>query len=377
MGNEKYAAILLILIIIMALFLYIAANENLFGNLLKSEPEQNLTIEEGDCVDLYYIGKLANGTIIDSSYNDNVNKTDGTISKIFVTTNTSKDSPEGYTEYTNLLDYDYIKGFIEGLIGLKEGDSVTIGPIPPEDAYGVYPKTGDNFVVPDPSTGKNATFQFIKVITNSSMPQEFVDYYGTGKTTLFILRFDTYSIGEKITFYPTWENATVVTKINETKIWTYTTPPEDKLENFTWISISSDGYYGIIYPENTSSVTSINDTTIIVTHNPKKGDTMTQLDYYYGYTYYLTVLDLTDDKINVSYVDESTGDISYYDFNRKITIPRNESQNITYTYPAEALEELLDYIEMYFDTNLDFSSNEYSGKYITYEVQIEKIYKTS
>ena len=208
------------------------------------------------------------------------------------------------------------------------------------------------------------------------MPEEYVDYYGTQNTTLFVLRYDMYSLGEKTTIYPFWENATVVTKINDTKLWMYTTPPNDKTTNFTWTSISSDGYSQIVYPEKSSSVTSINDTTIIVTHNPQKGSTITQLDYYYGYTYELTVLDLTNETIKVGYVDESTGETSYYDFNRTVTIVRNESQNITYTSPSEEIEEMLNYFKTYYNPNLAFSVNKYADKYITYEVQIEKVYKT-
>jgi len=194
---------------------------------------------------------------------------------------------------------------------------------------------------------------------------------------LFVLRYDLYSLGEKMTKYPSWENATVVTKINDTKLWMYTSPPDDKITNFTWTSISNDGYSGIVFPDKSSSVTSINDTTIIVTHNPKKGSTITQSDYYYGYTYDYTVLDLTNESINVSYVDESTGDISYFDFDRTVTIVSNQSQNITYTYPSKVMEEMLSYLKTYYDPNLAFSVNEYADKYLIFEVQIEKIYKTS
>jgi len=378
MQNEKLAAIILVALIVVALFAYIVTNEDLFGNdLVGSEPEEILTIELSDCVDINYIGKFTDGTIFDSSYNDITNKTDGTPLNIFVSTNTSEPSPAEYYDYTNLINDYYVKGLIEGLVGLKEGDSVTIGPIPPEDAYGIYPKVGDNFTIFDSSYEKDIKFQFIDIITNASMPEEYIDYYGTGNTTLFVLRYDLYSLGEKMTKYPSWENATVVTKINDTKLWMYTSPPDDKITNFTWTSISNDGYSGIVFPDKSSSVTSINDTTIIVTHNPKKGSTITQSDYYYGYTYDYTVLDLTNESINVSYVDESTGDISYFDFDRTVTIVSNQSQNITYTYPSKVMEEMLSYLKTYYDPNLAFSVNEYADKYLIFEVQIEKIYKTS
>lgn len=340
------------------------------------KPEESLTIEIGDCVDFHYIGIFANDTIFASSYNDTVNKTGGTPLKVFVSTNISEFPPVEYENYTNLINDYYVKGLIEGLVGLKEGSSNTIGPISPADAFGIYPKVGDNISISYPLYGKDVEFQFVNIITNATMPQDYVDYYGNEDTTLFVLRLDMYSLGEKTTLYPSWENATVVSKINETKLWMYTTPPDDKITNFTWTSISGSGYYEMTYPEKSSSVTYINDTTIIVTHNPKKGSTITQSDYYYGYTFNFTVLGLTSETINVSYVDESTGDILYHDFNRTVTIFRNESQNITYTYPLEGMEEMLSYIKTYYDPNLVFSVNEYTGKYLTYEVQIEKIYKT-
>lgn len=377
MKNEKIAAIFLIIIVLVASFAYIGTIEDLFGNLFEPEPEATLTIELGDCVDLYYIGKLTNGTIFSSSYNDTINKTGGLPLNLFVSTNTSEDSPIGFEGYTNLVNNYYIKGLIEGLVGLKEGDLKTIGLISPADAYGRYPKVGDNFTIPDPSSRKEINIQFVDIITNSTMPKEYIDYYGNVNTTLFILRFDYYSVGEKTTVYPAWKNATIVTKINETKLWMYTTPPEHRITNFTWTSIINDGYTGIIYPDNTSSVTGINDTMVIVTHNPQKGAIITQVDYLYGYTYHYTVLNLTNEKINVNYVDESTGNTSYYEFNRTETIHRNESQTITYKYPLEELEQLLNVLKMYYNPDLSISVNEFADEYLIFEVKILKIYKTS
>jgi len=48
---------------------------------------------------------------------------------------------------------------MEGLIGLEQGQTATIGPIPPEDAYGIYPQVGDVIDVSDESL---ETRKFIK-----------------------------------------------------------------------------------------------------------------------------------------------------------------------------------------------------------------------
>ena len=221
---------------------------------------------------------------------------------------------------------------------------------------------GDNFTIPDPSSGKDIKIQFVDVTANET-------------TTLFVVRMNYYSPGEKTTVYLSWENATVVTAINETKMSMYTTPPEDKRENFTWIYI--DSQTEAIYWENASSITSINDTEIVVTHNPEIGATMYVYDTYYGSSTIYTVVNLTDEKINVSYIDETTGNMLYTEFDRTITIVRNESQNITLTYTTPEMEYLLSLIKIYYDPNLTFSINKFADESLIFEVQIVKIYKPS
>lgn len=374
MKSKKITLILSILLIVgcISVILTVTYGGYIINSLIGNNTEEKV-LAFGDCADVNYIGRYtANNTIFDSSYIDPLNKTGGNPFQIFMSWNESQQPPAGYENYIQ-----GVKGLIEGLVGLKEGDSTTVGPISPADAYGIYPKAGDNFTIYDPESGKEATFYFVNIIPNSTMPEEYVANYGTGKTTLFVLRVDAYALGEKTTFYPSWENATVVTKINETKMWTYTTPPEDPGENFTWISVSVDGYTGIVFPDQSSSITSINDTTIIVTHNPQLGATITEYDNYYGSAYYYTVVNVTNDEINVSYVDENTGESSYYAFDRTLMILRNESTNITYTYPTQGVEEMLSYFKTNYNPNLVFSVNELAGNYLTYEVKIVKIYKTS
>lgn len=372
MRNEKLAAILLVIVIVgsISVFLTVTYSKDIL-NAFNGKKTEEKVLALGDCVDVNYIGRYAsNYTIFKSSYADPTNKTGGEPFKIFMSWNEGEYPPDGYGNYTQ-----DIKGLIEGLVGLKEGDSKTIGPIPPEEAYGVYPKVGDVVTVSDPSLGKDFKIQIINIINNSIMPAEYQETYGNGTTTLFVLRDDSYSLGEKTTMFPSWENATVVTAINETKMSTYTTPPENKRENFTWIEIA--GQTETIYWENASSITSINDTTIVITHNPEIGATMAVYDMYYGYTATYTVVGITAEKINISYIDDTTGDISYYNIDRTITIVRNESQNITYTFPTEAMDQLLNAIKTSYDPNLTFSVDKLAGQYLIYDVQIVKIYKTS
>jgi hypothetical protein len=170
--------------------------------------------------------------------------------------------------------------------------------------------------------------------------------------------------------YPAWESATIVTKVNETMLWTYTTPPEDKRENFTWVDNVTQSEYW----EDSSSVTSIDDDTIVVTHSPEIGATMDILDIFGSKTY--TVVNLKDDKINVSFID-STGNTSYTEFDRTVTIQRNVSQVTLMPYPKEGLEQLLAYIKIYLDPDLIYSLDKYAGESLTYEVEIVNVIKTS
>jgi FKBP-type peptidyl-prolyl cis-trans isomerase 2 len=367
MKKEKLAAIGLVIIIVGALSAYILLTygeeilENLFGEKKKE------IIEIGDCVDVNYIGRLAsNNSIFDSSYVDVDNKTEGFPLNIFVSLDIESIPPEGYETYSSSL----IEGFMEGLIGLKEGESATIGPIPPEKAYGVKPQVGDVITIPGQTPeDKDLRIDVMEIIENSPMPEDYIPYFGDQNTTIYNLRAN-YSIGEEIPFYPSWENATFVTKVNETMLWTYTTPPEDQRENFTWIDNVTQSQFW----EDASSVTSMDDATIVITHSPEIGATMDYSVDFVGLTTY-TVVNLTDDKINVSYVD-SEGNISYSEFDRTITITRNESQVILMPYPEEGLEQLLAYLKMLYP-DLEYSLDDLAGETLLFEVEIVKVYKTS
>jgi hypothetical protein len=369
MKNEIIAIVALVVIIVGALSAYAVYEygDEIGLNLFGEEPQ---TIEYGDCVDIYYIGRYAsNDTVFDSSYDDLDNMSGATALQVFVTDNKTEFPPEDYQSYSSSI----IDGMMEGLIGVKEGETKTIGPIPPEKAYGFYPKIGNWINISDPTTGEEVNILIVNIIADQPMPEEYVDMLGNGTTTLFVLKFETYKLGDKITQYASWENATVVTKINETKAWLYTTPPDDKQENFTWIDL--DPFIGeVSYWENASSVTTMNESTIIVTHSPEINSTLALPDFT-GLTTY-TVESLTADKINTSFTD-STGNTSYREFDRTVTVQRNESQNITMTYPQEGLDQLLTIIKMYYNPDLTLSVSTLAGETLIFEVEIVEVYKTS
>jgi hypothetical protein len=374
MNNEKIAAIALVIIIAGALSVYLGVTygEDIFKNLFGESTEVK-TIETGDCVDVNYIGRYAsNGTVFDTSYSDLENKTDGTPLNIFVSLNASEMPPVGYETYTSG------KGFMEGLIGLKESETKTIGPIPPEDAYGVYPKIGDLINLTEIyGTTTSALYEISSIQDNVSMPADFQSTYGNVTTSLYVLKESWHYIGEIVeSSYPSWSNSSVVTRINETLMWMEITPSTEIGENFTWIEVDASTGIQTTYPENASSITNMTNDTIIVTHNLKINDTI-EVASMFGSMYY-TVENLTDDKINTSYVIDAGGNKSYVEFNRTITIEHNQTQNITYpAFPGEFLEEqLFSYLRIY-TTDFSLGFNDMAGETLNFEVEIVEVYKTS
>jgi hypothetical protein len=101
-------------------------------------------IEIGDCVDVYYIGKFTNGTVFDTNIEKVANQSKifnetkkllgfYNISKVFVDPESLNSPPEGYENYSAGL----IKGFLNGLIGMKQGETKNVT-IDPENAYGIW-----------------------------------------------------------------------------------------------------------------------------------------------------------------------------------------------------------------------------------------------
>ena len=397
MKREKLAAIGLALIIIGALSVYLIVEykdeiiENLTGD--QEEEEKAKGIAFGDLVDVHYISRYAsNGTVFASSYDDIENKIGGMPLNVFVTSNTTESPPDEYMSYFSDpldagMDYMYYvlspigvkEGFIESLIGLEEGDKKTTDFIPPEKAYGVLLKYGDiiNFSL----VGIPLEFKVIDIQKNATITEELKDYYPDLETIdLVTLRQESYYIGEVIDKYSSWINSTVVTKINDTTLWTYVTPTTELNENFTWIYLDSQTAIQTTYPTNASSISSINDTTIVVTHSPEVNSTIETAAYYAEYGMFVpgesyNVENINDDKINASITD-SEGNKTYYEFNRTVTIQRNETQNITQAIPWDSLESLLLALR-FMDDDFSLGLNDLAGETVYFEVEIVKVYKTS
>ena len=394
MKREKLAAIGLALIIIGALSVYLVVEykDEIIESLTGEQDEEKANgIAFGDCVDVHYISRYAsNGTVIASSYDDIENKIGGTPLNVFVTSNTTESPPDDYMSYfsdpldagMNYMSYALSpigikEGFIDSLIGLEEGDKETTGFIPPEKAYGVLLKYGD--IVNFSLVGIPLEFKVLDIQKNATITEELKDFYPDLETMdLCTLRQESYYIGEVIDKYSSWINSTVVTKINDTTLWTYVTPTTELNENFTWVYFDSETLIQTTYPTNSSSISSINDATIVVTHSPELNSTIETADYYAEYGMFApaesyTVENINDDKINASLTD-SEGNKTYYEFNRTVTIQRNETQNITQAIPWDSLESLLLALR-FMDDDFTLCLNDLAGETVYFEIEIVKVYK--
>ena len=373
MQSEKVAIIALIVIIAGALSVYLISTnsdyiyENLFGE--KEIVPTNYEIGYGDNVDLHYIGRYAsNNSIFDASYEDTDTKTGGSPINVFVTLNNSQTSPK--SGYTNVIE-----GFAEGLIGLKENQSKTIGPIPPEKAYGIKPIVGDVLDLTE-LIGITQIFKIVDIKENAEMPDELIPYFGAGNTDLYVLKEDWHFIGEVLDFtsiYLSWENSSVVTKINDTKLWMYTTPKNEIGEYFTWKYLDLDTGTEITFPEDTSVITELTDNIIVVSNEPEI-NSIINVSYGGFYSMEYVINNVSDDKINASFTDPSTGDTQYMDFDTRQEITRNETQNITMEIPKEYLKIILEQLRLSLD-NFYLSLEKLAGESLTFEVEIIKIYK--
>lgn len=98
------------------------------GNGNKSVAVESRVVKVGDTIQVDYIGKLENGTVFDTSRED-VAKQAG------IYDNSRTYAPLAFVAGSGQM----IKGFDNGIIGMKVGEEKTIK-IPPEEAYGEYDK---------------------------------------------------------------------------------------------------------------------------------------------------------------------------------------------------------------------------------------------
>ena len=133
MKNSKLTIFLLLILILGSIVLESgctsSGNKNTSSsNSNNSGAVESRAVKNGDTIQVDYTGKLENGTIFDTSRED-VAKQEG----IYVSSRVY--SPLIFVVGSGQM----IKGFDNGVIGMKVGEEKTIS-IPPEQAYGEYDK---------------------------------------------------------------------------------------------------------------------------------------------------------------------------------------------------------------------------------------------
>jgi len=378
-AKRNIAVALLVIIILSAISVMVASSPSEDGKSLLDEIIENLfkeekSIELGDLADVHYIGRYAsNNTIFDSSYGDVDNKTGGTPLNIFVNLNRSETPPEGYEDYSSAV----IDGLLEGLIGLKESEVNTIGPIPPGKAYGEKKlKTGNTFSTSNLAMVMNQTVQ-VTYLTDESISFKWIDIENFGKFTmpqLIISNLSSSDINEMVIYPPPyylWENSSEIIKFTDETVTVYITPTKSGNITDTFEGVQYGEKAIFIFPDATTAVW--NDTTITLTSSPEVGENYTlRQDSQYGpIELIFTVENTTNDTINVSFIYE--GEITYQEsirtleFNRTFIMPRMYNNiPVLYMYIFEGDIEKAGY-----------STHELAGEELIFEVTIEKIYKPS
>jgi hypothetical protein len=157
-------------------------------------------------------------------------------------------------------------------------------------------------------------------------------------------------------------------------MWLYTTPPYDVGENYTAVVTNQTTAESITFPENSSQITTLNETTIIVTHNPPINATIEAASLWTGSTVY-TVESVGAEIINASItIDDENGTKTYREFERTTEIERNRSENITFPLPVEFIEPYLLSPLRSFDPNFKLSLSPYADKEVIIEVRIIEVY---
>ncbi|MDH7516936.1 MAG: Ig-like domain-containing protein [Candidatus Thermoplasmatota archaeon] len=334
------------------------------------------TIALGDCVDINYIGRYAsNGTIFDSSYKNTINKTSGVPLQIYVTLNKTAYPPEGYEYYSQ----GYIEGLIEGLVGLKQGETKNLT-IPPEKAYGVEKKVsvGDIFSTTHltESLFNHTLNQTLEVIdlNDENITLKWLNVQNLGNFTIpeYILVEDleqayyTGMIYDNLPPYYIWENSSMVINVTDTSVLIKTTPTKTQnLTNQVTPFVVNIDQLGFIFPDATTA--EWNETKIIIKSSPLPGSKY-KLDYM-GMVLNITVENVTENNINVSV--EFKGKIEPYEINRTIEFNRTYLIRRIYVIPMMFAQYIIEE-DLH---NAGLSLNKLSGEELIFEVKVEKVYK--
>ena len=384
MQSEKIAVVILVAIIIGSLSIYLVGvnADYILSNLFGDEFKEKKVIESGDCADVHYIGRFAsNGTIYDTSYEFIENTSGGTPLQVYINENKSSSPPSGYFSYSQ-KPLNMIEGFVLDLIGLKENDTKTIGPIPPDKAYGVKKLgIGDSFSTKNLALEMNQTVQVIN-LTKNFISLKWINIDDFSKFTMpqMILNNLSSPVQSEIIIIPPphhiWENSSEIIDYNDEEVTILSTPT--KTNNIT--ETLKPIQYGItdvifIFPDATTA--SWNETTITITSSPEIGNEYQySQDTGFGYVMNMTftIENIVNNTINVSVIYEEAEEKIFYEINNTLEFNR------TFIMPRIYNNIPLIYQDALFGEDIlreGYSTHPKTGESLIFDVEIVKIYKTS
>jgi FKBP-type peptidyl-prolyl cis-trans isomerase 2 len=369
MKKETVALIALVVIVLGSLSVFVVGtNTTVFTDIFTQKP----TVAIGDCVNVSYIGRFAsNNTVFDSSYATWQNKTGDSPLQVFMTYDDNATAPKaGYSKT--------IKGFTDGLIGMQEGQTKTIGPIPPQDAYGA-----NKLSVGDRLTTKALTASYQNLTLNQTVE---VVNETTGNITLHWVNIsfpDNFTLPEGLLMkdltqaymtiydmlppYYLWENSSHVVNITNDSVVVMTTPSRatNITRNVTFFN--SGDQIGFVFPNATTATWT--NSTVTISSNPVKGAHYV-MDFQ-GTIINITIGNITTNHINVT--AEAEGQNQSLQLNRTITFNRTYNLRRDYVLPMMYAP----YIIGEDAKKAGFSMDHLAGESLIFEVTVDKIYKTA
>jgi hypothetical protein len=171
-----------------------------------------------------------------------------------------------------------------------------------------------------------------------------------------------------------WKNSTSIINITDTTVTVSTTPTKNTNLTDVVTDVRDGEKQMLIFPNATTA--SWTDTTITVVCSPQKGWNYTFQTQ--GYTGMVNVSihinNITGDKINVTITNDQSTEPTYLDLYRTLTFNR------TYVLPRIYKDIPSMYISYFYAEeiqNAGYSLEPLAGESLTFEVTLEKVYKTS
>ena len=287
----------------------------LVGVLFITSMEGSAVVEMGDTVQVDYTGKLPDGTVFDTSDPE-----------VALSADVYQEGRPYQPLQVGVGAHNVIKGFEDGLLGMKEGESRTLT-IAPEDGYGPLDPTKIDVVPQLNDIPATQTFEFEREISVPAI--EFNMTFGTD-----------YEVGDIIPLPDSSINITVL-EIGETVNLSYNLEVGDIVNGGETLWVDE--------------VIEVNSSHISIKHNVEVGDIIQFPEYPWN----STVLEVTETNITMQH--NPIPDTTAYIIKQTMFGPQQVPTQVHFN-----------------ETDIILDSNHFlAGKTLTFEVEVVAIEKAS